>query len=798
MEKHEAVELPLSGAYHFGRLKMPHELDIPSSPPTLEILQESSSVIKDHENNTSHGMMFALNEVGDKEQDKNEQILECKENAVVQRKGDISVQSHGESTRNDDCSSNDSSSTGYNSDMAHEKKNIITPFSERWNKPLGQPPAMAILPEHAETSSQLSVVAATTAVTESVEKYCQSSETHDNMPSQDQVQEQHPFGQKSVQEKCALSHSGEGEELLHDNDDISSTAIAATSLCAISTGMPVNHRLNAVTPVARGIKRKQSDLHSTVSERDEDGGDDDGDQNDPLQGSPPTAFQTPVAPRMASGSPHGVPPVTATDSATAQPVNTLNRANRARINSSSWIGPASTTSWYTPQSGTIPHHGISSGPLHPGIYYPGYNVGRDEGVVGAGGNNFSHGNPAGVNHQYLNRYMSVSGPPTDYIVPNSSYYTPHRMASHVYPLRHPQMSNAVSNGKSSSMEHTFKDDSEADERDVKKLDKDTKDSNGSREAFEFHVSNRIESQFTPYPQTPMDDARMAFGTRGIPPQQYYGYYYPPPPPHLSSTPSTRSNQRISFEYQPSYHLHMPPSVMPSSDKKEENEIDDEHEKGLCLYNCERVFISKSGYVPDKVFPKDDEVDSYDVKLPPFQQLVNYPHNTHRKRWGEEMRCVMCGEKHYTSHSKRLAAVSQPGLPSGSPDGEDLYIIPKQNKGLCTACDNTVWKIRKTGKEIKWCKGCKNFKAWEAFGEKYLATKCVKCREKQKEKYARKTGKLVDTGDSAVKSNRPINKSTPPRNDGKELFIVTGQRNGGTANQGLSFLIAASNQVSEQD
>jgi len=48
---------------------------------------------------------------------------------------------------------------------------------------------------------------------------------------------------------------------------------------------------------------------------------------------------------------------------------------------------------------------------------------------------------------------------------------------------------------------------------------------------------------------------------------------------------------------------------------------------------------------------------------------------------------------------------------------------------------TVWVINASGLQIKWCKGCKNFRPWAAFGEKGGATKCMKCRERQKEKYA---------------------------------------------------------------
>lgn len=62
-------------------------------------------------------------------------------------------------------------------------------------------------------------------------------------------------------------------------------------------------------------------------------------------------------------------------------------------------------------------------------------------------------------------------------------------------------------------------------------------------------------------------------------------------------------------------------------------------------------------------------------------------------------------------------------------------IPTQNKGLCTICDVNVWIVTSSGLEIKWCKGCKNFRPWAAFGDKGLATKCVRCRERQREKYA---------------------------------------------------------------
>jgi hypothetical protein len=69
------------------------------------------------------------------------------------------------------------------------------------------------------------------------------------------------------------------------------------------------------------------------------------------------------------------------------------------------------------------------------------------------------------------------------------------------------------------------------------------------------------------------------------------------------------------------------------------------------------------------------------------------------------------------------------------DDGTAHIIPRQNKGLCTACDVTVWVVVTDGLEIKWCKGCKNFRPWAAFGDKGSATKCVRCRDRQREKYA---------------------------------------------------------------
>lgn len=151
-------------------------------------------------------------------------------------------------------------------------------------------------------------------------------------------------------------------------------------------------------------------------------------------------------------------------------------------------------------------------------------------------------------------------------------------------------------------------------------------------------------------------------------------------------------------------------------------------------------------------------------LPEFTSLVNFPVHMSQKQsvnLPEGMRCcVMCGQACPCSNGgkskkKKTGGSSDGGSLSGSSsnnvglasrssntaqefmgDKSNGYaIIPTQNKGLCTLCDVNVWVVVTSGLEIKWCKGCKNFRPWAAFGDKGLATKCLRCRERQREKYA---------------------------------------------------------------
>lgn len=153
-------------------------------------------------------------------------------------------------------------------------------------------------------------------------------------------------------------------------------------------------------------------------------------------------------------------------------------------------------------------------------------------------------------------------------------------------------------------------------------------------------------------------------------------------------------------------------------------------------------------------PNSDMEKYKSVPLPDFASIVNFPAAMAQSKQMTPTQlpdgmktCVMCGilcpcsigGKHKkTSRAKpmdnSLAARNANNLQTASKDPQ-IGIIPTQNKGLCTLCDVNVWIVASTGLEIKWCKGCKNFRPWAAFGDKGLATKCLRCRDRQREKYA---------------------------------------------------------------
>jgi hypothetical protein len=128
-----------------------------------------------------------------------------------------------------------------------------------------------------------------------------------------------------------------------------------------------------------------------------------------------------------------------------------------------------------------------------------------------------------------------------------------------------------------------------------------------------------------------------------------------------------------------------------------------------------------------------------AQVPEFTALVNYPAHMSQKQsvnLPDNMRCcVMCGQACPCSNANKSKKQCNSKKQGELDKSGGFAIIPTQNKGLCTLCDVNVWIVCSSGLEIKWCKGCKNFRPWAAFGDKGLATKCLRCRDRQREKYA---------------------------------------------------------------
>lgn len=152
-------------------------------------------------------------------------------------------------------------------------------------------------------------------------------------------------------------------------------------------------------------------------------------------------------------------------------------------------------------------------------------------------------------------------------------------------------------------------------------------------------------------------------------------------------------------------------------------------------------VPLQGPIPSK-FYGDIEANK-DAPVPVFDEIVNFPQYLAKNatQQGDGTRsCVMCGKE-------RLCTATWGGAGNAAGTGasaEADIIIPRQNKGLCTKCDVAIWELvhHKDHTQIKWCKGCKNFRPWAGFGEKGSATKCTKCRDRQKEKYALQKGSSV--------------------------------------------------------
>ena len=107
---------------------------------------------------------------------------------------------------------------------------------------------------------------------------------------------------------------------------------------------------------------------------------------------------------------------------------------------------------------------------------------------------------------------------------------------------------------------------------------------------------------------------------------------------------------------------------------------------------------------------DDKLDS-DAFL--YANVINFKRSANPR--GHAHHCVMCGDK-------RAA-------------------IPSQNKDVCKSCDSGYWLVEAIQILVKFCKGCKNFTKLHDFRDKPEATKCIKCRQRGRQNYFAKKGRV---------------------------------------------------------
>ena len=160
--------------------------------------------------------------------------------------------------------------------------------------------------------------------------------------------------------------------------------------------------------------------------------------------------------------------------------------------------------------------------------------------------------------------------------------------------------------------------------------------------------------------------------------------------------------------------------------------------------------------PHLNFLCNSEPEKKDNNIPDFNSIVNFNSSLEmRNRCFDDglRKCVMCGQM-------RVAAAALKTSSAKLRQGQHHPIIPKQNKGICTECDVAIWVIVAEGKEIKFCKGCKNFRTWASFGERRRATKCERCRSRQRSKYYQKKESSIEKSSIETKEHQTnFDKST---------------------------------------
>jgi hypothetical protein len=308
------------------------------------------------------------------------------------------------------------------------------------------------------------------------------------------------------------------------------------------------------------------------------------------------------------------------------------------------------------------------------------------------------------------------------------------------------------------------------------------------------------------------------GYYGPPPAHYHSRDYPPPPrgyggPHpirgSFESAGSRSSTEGAKEGGASHTRSPAREPSPREESKPQKKAREVVPKRIKSVSDWRAAAMATGMAPsaNRCVPLQEPIPSKcwgtpehaeTIVIPDFHRLVNYPDyliknypDYLRKARSKKTKqvdtqvdkngkrhCVMCGIARLCSASSGKPTpstrVRTPKFANAIDDEDDdessqggtTHIIPRQNKGLCTACDVTVWVITDSGIEIKWCKGCKNFRPWAAFGDKGMATKCVRCRERQREKYASQKDRLRASRRS---------KKTPEKDEHHEIAAAKGLR-----------------------
>ena len=190
-----------------------------------------------------------------------------------------------------------------------------------------------------------------------------------------------------------------------------------------------------------------------------------------------------------------------------------------------------------------------------------------------------------------------------------------------------------------------------------------------------------------------------------PPPHHHHPYPPPPPPHFAPhgypyPPPWYGSAAPTAPYPPFAHPHC--ATVNNNETNLKDELDWQQVSASSLKRC----------VPLKHPPRNRFWGSRNAlaehALPDFARIVNFPdfltkgrgNNNTSSRADGKKHCVMCGKLRVCLAAGRRKH-----------EVETTHIIPRQNKGVCTQCDVTVWLQMDEKIEVKWCKGCKNFRPW---------------------------------------------------------------------------------------